>query len=233
MKRTALPTKTYTAIFIDIDDTLLDFQRSSQVALERTCLNLGLPFSKTIFEQFSQIDAGLWEQQRQGTLQVQQVLILRFVAFLDFLESSIEPEKMAAEFQDNLSKSACLISGATVLLSYLSSKYSVYAASNGLYEMQYKRLQVSGLLPYFKELFVSDKVGYEKPAKAFFEYCLQQSKKSPDEVLFVGDSWQADIQGAQQAAIDTCWFVSDSTAMLRLNKGKFKIKELVELLKLV
>ena len=60
-------------------------------------------------------------------------------------------------------------------------------------DMQRSRLQVAGILHYFSDLFVSDDIGAEKPSEAFFEEAMRRSGVAPNEVLFIGDSLQADM----------------------------------------
>ena len=75
-------------------------------------------------------------------------------------------------------------------------------------DMQRSRLQVAGILHYFSDLFVSDDIGAEKPSEAFFEEAMRRSGVAPNEVLFIGDSLQADMMGALRSGIDRCWYNS-------------------------
>lgn len=50
---------------------------------------------------------------------------------------------------------------------YLKGKYILCAASNAFHDQQLNRLSMSGLLPYFDHVFVSESLGYRKPEKAF------------------------------------------------------------------
>ena len=75
-------------------------------------------------------------------------------------------------------------------------------------DMQRSRLQVAGILHYFSDLFVSDDIGAEKPSETFFEEAMRRSGVAPNEVLFIGDSLQADMTGALRSSIDRCWYNS-------------------------
>ena len=59
---------------------------------------------------------------------------------------------------------------------------------------------------YFSGLFVSDKIGAEKPDPRFFTFCLQRSGFPAEDVLMVGDSLTADIAGAFSVGMDGCWY---------------------------
>jgi FMN phosphatase YigB (HAD superfamily) len=66
------------------------------------------------------------------------------------------------------------------------------------------------MLPYVKQVFISEEVGADKPSPLFFEHVLQ-ALGQPDkrELLIIGDSPTSDIRGGMLSGIDTCWFNPD------------------------
>ena len=100
-------------------------------------------------------------------------------------------------------------------------------------DIQYNRLRKVDLEKYFKYLFISEEIGYNKPDINFFNYIFEKTKiTSPERVLIIGDSVSADIQGGNLAGIKTCWYnpkglESDST------KKDFIITDLLELEKII
>lgn len=65
----------------------------------------------------------------------------------------------------------------------------------------------SGLDQMFDHIFISDLVGYEKPAPEFFDAVRTKiGNYEKDEVLIVGDSLTSDMRGGNQAGILTCWY---------------------------
>lgn len=212
-------------MFVDIDDTILDFKKCSQQALEESCKHIGIPYSYDLYVCFYEIDKALWDRQKLGELSVEEVLQIRFETLCNSFVQEVDSSLFNKTFQANLAKTTVLIAGAKETLQYLSSKYTLYAASNGILEMQTSRLKRADLYDYFKDLYVSDAIGFEKPDARFFNSCLSQSKCTPEEVLFIGDSWEADIEGAMQLHIDSCWFTQES----RDNRVKYQIKTLEEL----
>jgi putative hydrolase of the HAD superfamily len=59
-------------------------------------------------------------------------------------------------------------------------------------------LQKTGLRDYFEAVVVSGDLGYAKPHAKPFETMLDHLKLHPEECLFVGDNWLADVQGAKR-----------------------------------
>lgn len=60
---------------------------------------------------------------------------------------------------------------------------------------------------YLSGYFVSEKIGYSKPSKEFFDVCYKETKvKALNEIMLIGDSLSADIKGAVGCGIKACWF---------------------------
>ena len=56
-------------------------------------------------------------------------------------------------------------------------------------------------------MFISDEVGAHKPSKDFFDKMAAHIPDfDPKVALMIGDSLSADIQGANNAGIDSIWF---------------------------
>ena len=76
--------------------------------------------------------------------------------------------------------------------------------------MRDAELEVHGLLGYFPACRVAAAdAGVLKPHPRIFEQALDTLGASPQETVFVGDNWQADIQGAQGLGMRTIWRARD------------------------
>lgn len=64
-------------------------------------------------------------------------------------------------------------------------------------------LKELGISSYFSKIYASSSVGMRKPDLRFFRICLREMKTRPDQAVFVGDSPQYDIEGADRAGIRT------------------------------
>lgn len=196
----------YTALFFDVDDTLLNFELCSQSALCKTFDVFNIDYNEKVYQLFRDIDHRLWTKQKQGVLTVEEVLNFRFKQLFDCLNLEIDTIKFQSSFQEYLSKEFVLETNAIEVIQYLSSKYKLYVTSNGILNMQLERLKLAGLLPYFSEVFVSNEIGYDKPNVKFFHECLKRSQLHCEEILLVGDSLEADMIGANSSNISTCWY---------------------------
>ena len=99
------------------------------------------------------------------------------------------------------------MAGAVELLENLKDKYDLYIVSNGTASVQDRRIAGAHLEKYFKKIFISQRVGINKPDIRFFERCFAEiSNLNKDETIIVGDSLSSDIQGGINAGIKTCWY---------------------------
>lgn len=194
-------------IFMDIDDTIFDFQRAEACALREMFRQLGIPSEDATVARYSAINAALWRQLEEGKVTREHVLTHRFVQL--FAELGINrPAGKARELYEHLLGEQCfLIPGARETLRALSSAYDVYLASNGVAEVKDRCIARAGIAPYIKGAFISQRIGYHKPDPAFFDHCFAAIPGfSREEAIIVGDSLTSDIRGGILSGIRTCWY---------------------------
>ena len=106
-----------------------------------------------------------------------------------------------------LSQGHYFIPGAPELLEELSPRYDLYLASNGTAVVQAGRLESAGITRYFKGIFISEKMGANKPSPAYFQACFDAIPGfDPAAAVMVGDSLTSDIRGARSVGLRSCWF---------------------------
>lgn len=194
-------------VLIDVDDTLLDFRLCSQADI-RHCLGLyGIPYSDHLFETFEKRNNRYWQDIEAGLLTVERLREIRWVNI--FKELGIDADGLSFEkdFIKHLKDFAIPVEGAVELMQYLHSKYRVFIVSNATHEQQNKRLADAGLDGYADAFFTSLDIGYVKPTKEYFDACFALLPDvKPSETIIIGDSLTADIKGASDYGIHTCWF---------------------------
>ena len=197
----------YRTIFLDLDDTLLDFGAAERVAIAKAFRDIGLEPTPALLGRYSELNQAQWEAFERGEITRDTVLVRRFELLFAELGLSIEPQHAEDVYRGYLGVGHYFVEGAEELLSYLSPRYDLYLASNGVADTQYSRLESAGIGHYFKDIFISEVTGSHKPERAYFDYCFSRIPGfDPSKALMVGDSLTSDILGGCNAGIRTCWF---------------------------
>ena len=195
------------AVFIDIDNTILDFHKSAEKAIEITFNELGFNYNESVLGIFHTINDALWESLERKEITKPELYDMRWKQIFGKLGISFDALEMEKIFKSTLSGIAIPVDHARDLLEYLYKKYPLYAATNSSYDHQKKRLTQSGFLQYFDDLFVSERIGAVKPEKKFFDVCFEKiGNTNPSEAVIIGDSITADILGGQNCGLKTIWF---------------------------
>ena len=92
------------------------------------------------------------------------------------------------------------------VLGYLQEKYKLHLITNGFAEVQWIKIEHSGLKPFFEHIIISEEVGTQKPDKAIFEIAMQRAGTVADECIMIGDNYNTDIVGAKAAGMDQVFF---------------------------
>ena len=197
----------YTTLLFDADETLLDFPASEKAALKKVFEVFGIDYSEELRATFSKINSALWKQLEKGLITRDVIRIRRFEQFCEAARVLADPKDMSEQYVKFLGQSCFVYEGAEELCKKLSEKYELYIVTNGIGTVQQSRLALSGLLPYFKDVFVSEKIGSQKPEKKFFDFVFENiPEKDKSRVIIIGDSMSSDILGGINAGIDTCFF---------------------------
>ena len=199
-----------TDVFFDLDHTLWDFDKNSKLAFKRVFKthNVGLGIEEFI-SIYEPINEHYWKAYREDRVTKEQLrrgrLVDTFKSFnLSFSEKKID--QLADSYIEELPEDNHLFSGAITLLNYLKPNYSLHIITNGFNEVQQKKISKSGIKSYFNTITTSEEVGLKKPHPVIFETALKKAKAQPEKSIMIGDSLEADIQGAQAVGMETLFF---------------------------
>lgn len=215
---TRLP-ETIRALWIDVDNTLLDFYRCADDCSARCFSDWHLEWKPEYSAVFHEINNGLWKQIEEGTLDLEGLKQVRWNRILERLGiQGVDGVAMEVRFRQYLNESHVPVEGALEALEQLGRHFALFVISNGPSRQQKNRLQKAGMLECFEQVFTSQEFGVLKPDPLFFEQAWQESRRRipdlvKDEILVIGDSWQADITGGRQAGFPVCWFLLPQSGM--------------------
>lgn len=219
----------YTSLFLDLDNTLLDFNMAEKVAVKKVLKKHNLPCDELAIETYSQINRNFWERFERGEIEKSEIFEGRFKTFCETFNKTGDTATISKEYVQFLSEGYYTVDGAFEILDYLKEKgYKLYATTNGLCTTQYRRIKESGLGPYFDKVFVSEDAGHQKPEKEYFDFVIANiPQKDKTKMLIVGDSQSSDILGAINSGIDSCWYNPENSQPK--HKSKYEIKHLKDL----
>ncbi|MFC4410329.1 YjjG family noncanonical pyrimidine nucleotidase [Chungangia koreensis] len=199
--------KSYKTLFFDVDDTLLDFGATERKALRSLFNEIQFDLSPEAEDRYRTINRALWSSYEEGEIGRDEVLNTRFSLFLKEFGREENGAALETKYRAYIANGHDLIPGAFEIITELYHHYDLYIVTNGVSDTQYKRLKDSNLLPFFKEVFVSEDTGYQKPMKEFFSYVFDRIPRFvPADGLIIGDSLTADIKGGYLSNLDTCWY---------------------------
>ena len=197
-------------IFFDLDHTLWDFERNSELAFEKLFELYEVPLALDEFlAVYSPINIAYWERFRKE--EVSKVDLRRgrlsdsFSVFsLPYDNETLD--RMAETYIEELPKNNHLFDGVLPTLDYLKSKYRLHIITNGFHQVQHLKLSNSGLIHYFDSVTTSEEVGLKKPNPIIFQKALEKAKAHHGASVMIGDNFEADILGAELVGMKTIFF---------------------------
>lgn len=196
----------YEFLFLDLDETILDFHKAQDVALDQTLRNAGIDPTPEAKALYTRINLNCWEMLERKEITLEELKYRRFPEFFAVLGVQADDRAAVADYQRLLSQGIYLIPGAMEAVISLRRKYRLFIASNGTGDVQRQRIAGAGLEPWFENIFISDELGANKPSPAFFEKAFARIPGfDKSKAIIVGDSLTSDMLGGINAGITTCW----------------------------
>lgn len=199
----------YKVILWDLDGTLTDFLAAEKAAIRKCFEIIGLgECTDEMLARYSAINVRYWQLLERGEMTKDQILVERFREF--FALEGLDVDKAYAfneEYQLRLGDTIVFCDDSFHIVEDLKGKVLQCLVTNGTRVSQENKLKNSGFDRLFDYFFISDIVGYEKPAVEFFDAVFAKiGDYSKEDVLIIGDSLTSDIKGGNNVGIDTCWY---------------------------
>lgn len=216
----------------DIDGTVLDFLASEKYAVKKCFEIFGIgECSDEMVDRYSLINKKYWTLLEAGKITKPDVLRMRFEEF--FSSEGIDFTDIDAfnkEYQIRLGDKIFFNDDSFELIKRLSNKFKQFAVTNGTAAAQERKLRVSGLEEILDGVFISDKIGFEKPTAEFFDVVLSSiGNYGKDEIMIIGDSLTSDIQGGNNAGILCCRYNPEGVENNKNLRIDLEVKNLNEL----
>lgn len=198
----------FDVILWDVDQTLLDFDKSQEYALNYSFMQFDKKTDDIILAQYREINTAYWIRYELGEITKDKLVTGRFDTLFSQLGiTDIESKDFNVVYQKALGSVFYFRDDSYQLCSRLKGKVRQYVVTNGVSSTQRNKLRLSGLDQIFEDIFVSEEIGYPKPKLLYFEKCFEKIEDfQKDKVLIVGDSLSSDMQGGNNAGIACCWY---------------------------
>lgn len=194
-------------VLLDLDNTLIDFNECARHSIINSFKKHGFTYTEEVFKTFITENVKIWKRLEKGEITKAYLRANRWNIILEKLGIDYDGTIIEEEFENGVAQGAYAVEGAYELLDYLYPKYELFIVSNGFRFVQESRLKIGDFRKYFKDIFLSEDIGIQKPAKEFFDYCFDKLEMPPKEdVILIGDSLSADIIGGLNYGIDSVWF---------------------------
>jgi FMN phosphatase YigB (HAD superfamily) len=210
------------AIFFDLDDTLCDsrsaFDAGLTAAFDTILAQQGPDLDrKRLHGVWREVHGPLFADLSAGRMNMAQVRGERFVRLLRQIGME-EDGTLSAELNAILGRvqlQHLRLFEETALLDRLRPRYPVGIVTNGADDShpdsQRSKIVHLGLQERVDAVWISDSVGSRKPKAAIFHAAASALNVPYAQILFVGDSPEADICGAQAVGMKTAWLHRGST----------------------
>ena len=199
-----------TDIFFDLDHTLWDFEKNSALAFqtifEKHQLNLNLD---SFLVHYVPTNLKYWKLYRDEKISQEGLRYYRLKEVFDLMQETVQDEVihlLAQEYIHYLPQYNHLYEGAVEVLDYLYPKYKLHIITNGFQTVQAGKLKNSNIEHYFQTITNSEMAGVKKPNPLIFEFALDLAKVTKVQSIMIGDSLEADVEGALNAGLDAIFF---------------------------
>jgi HAD superfamily hydrolase (TIGR01549 family) len=199
------------AVLFDLDDTLFDHAHCARCALDAV-RSAHPPFSAAdpleLERSHSRILEEIHGDVMLGRMPLDAARVERFRRLFRSVGEDVDDEvaaSAAAGYRQAYIESRRAVAGAAALLAAVKPRAKVGVVSNNLLEEQQAKLRHCELDRYVDVLMVSEEAGVSKPDPKIFEMALTRLDCAASEAVMIGDSWPADIVGAQASGIRAIW----------------------------
>ena len=197
------------AVFFDLDETLCDSDTAWNIAVkdtfQRLCKREPNVSQEAITEAWTTVHQRLFQQLDAGKCSMAEVRDRRFGCLFKELRLPIDSamEELSDFFCSRYLTGLRLYEDVTVLEELHA--YHVGIITNGAHDehtdSQLSKVRYLGLSDRIQSLTISGEIGVRKPNLKIFEVACGRADVLPKEAIFVGDSIQNDIVGANRAGI--------------------------------
>ena len=197
-------------VFFDLDHTLWDFDKNSALTFDKIFKLNNIDINLTEFlAVYEPINFQYWKLYREERITKDKLRYGRLNDAFNMLKVEVKRSmiyKLSEDYIKNLCTFNYLFDGTIEILEYLYPKYELHIITNGFKEVQHGKLNNANIDHFFNTVTNSEMVGVKKPNPKIFNFALDIANANVEESIMIGDSLEADIEGADDIGMDTIHF---------------------------
>lgn len=217
-------------LFFDLDHTLWDFDLNSKLAYEQIFKEHDVSLSlDTFIEIYEPLNLEFWRKFRDNEITKEELRYQRLKAAFDACKFEVSDDQInlfADLYIEYLPNNNHLFPGCIELLESLKDHFEMHLITNGFNEVQRHKIEKAGLDKYFKIILTGEAAGVKKPAPQIFHQAIEMAGATIENSVMIGDSYAADILGAQSVGLKTIWF---HTTDQDIPEGEVVVHKLLEI----
>lgn len=205
-------------IYFDLDDTLLDHRHAERQALAELYALFADQWGSWSLAALQQAyhahNVAVWKAYSAGEISKEQTRWLRFARTLEQLAvTTLDPRMLGDVYLDRYQEHWHFPPAARQAFHALADQYPVGVLTNGFREQQRAKLErFPDLRDRLAATVISEEVGAMKPHPALFAAAARAANTPAAYLLYVGDSYHADVEGARAAGWQSAWYTADGAA---------------------
>jgi putative hydrolase of the HAD superfamily len=219
----------FNTILFDLDDTLLDRNRSLYTFIELFKAKydhvLVCEGDLKFKDIFLELDCSGYKPREE-----------MFKELLNITSWRIKPKikEIMDYWNTEFPKCALPVTDLYGILDYFQDKkINMGIVTNSFTNFQYAKIDKLNLRKYMKTIVISEEVGMSKPDPEIYYLALSRIDAKPDTTLFVGDYPSTDIKGAYDSKIASVWLSHGKTWDIEDYRPCYIINDLSELINIV
>jgi len=197
-------------VFFDLDHTLWDFEKNSALAFGAVFEKHKIAVNVQDFlVHYIPVNLRYWQLYQYDKITQHELRYGRLKEVFGILEYEADDDLIAllsVDYITFLPQFNHLFEGTIEILEYLHTKYKLHIITNGFHEVQNNKLRNSNIGHYFQTITNSETAGVKKPNPIIFEFAINQANTTKQNSIMIGDSLDADIQGALDCGLDAILF---------------------------
>ncbi|MEN3001583.1 MAG: HAD family hydrolase [Armatimonadota bacterium] len=230
------------AIGFDLDDTLClympiamrarrqAFAELVQPLLEVDIETIDQAYRQAFWQMMDEIKREPWRSRYlQSGEPTRTETMRRMLTLLGFVPDGLA-EQLSARYLELRESQLQLFEDTLPVLQALRQHHTLFLITNGPAREQRRELHLLGLEPYFELVAIEGELGVGKPDPAIFLHVQEQLHLAPEQILFVGNSWEHDVKGALQVGWRAAWLNREGAPTPEPEASVPMLRSLTELL---